>query len=204
MQKGKVYLYKYGKNLYVNMTNRCNCDCTFCLRRTRDEMDGSGSLWLEREPTVEEIVAAFDEWKNEDFEEVVFCGFGEPTMRLDDLLTVARFVRRTYRKKTRLNTNGLANLEYGKDVTPLLQGAIDVLSVSLNTPDATRYAALTRNRFGEAGFSGLLEFVKQAKKYVPDITLTTVSTTLSPEEEEACRKICLSLDVRYRIRPFEE
>ncbi len=100
MNKGKVYLYKYGKNLYVNMTNRCNCDCTFCLRHTREEMEDSGPLWLEKEPTTEEVIAAFADWREEDFDEIVFCGFGEPTVRLYDLLAVADFIRKNTKNRS--------------------------------------------------------------------------------------------------------
>ena len=108
-------LYKVYNNLYVNLTNRCTCNCTFCLRQTRDEMNHSGSLWLDREPTVEEIKAAFLEKDMSEYEEVVFCGFGEPTMRLEDLLVLATWVKETYHMPTRVNTNGLANLYYKRN-----------------------------------------------------------------------------------------
>lgn len=201
--KDNVFVYKFGNNLYVNLTNRCNANCVFCLRQTREQMENSGSLWLEREPSVEETERAFAAWNVEDFDEVVFCGFGEPTLRLQELLEVADFVRSNYKKPVRLNTNGLANLEYGRDITPLLRGKIDVLSVSLNTPDRQKYYELTRNKFGPDGFAGMLDFVRRAKTYVPKIILSTVATTLTAQEEEQCKKICEELGVIYRIRPFE-
>ena len=142
-------LYKVYNNLYVNLTNRCTCNCTFCLRQTRDEMNHSGSLWLDREPTVEEIKAAFLEKDMSEYEEVVFCGFGEPTMRLEDLLVLATWVKETYHMPTRVNTNGLANLYFKKDVTPEFEGKIDTVSISLNTPNADRYHELTQNIFGD-------------------------------------------------------
>lgn len=201
--KSNVFVYKVGKNLYINLTNRCNANCVFCLRQTREEMENSGSLWLEREPSVAEIQDSFRAWVVENFNEVVFCGFGEPTLRLDAVLEIADFVHRTYGKPVRLNTNGLANLEYGRDITPLLQGKIDILSVSLNTPDREKYYALTRNKFGISSFDGMLDFVRRAKAYVPEIVLSTVATTLTAEEEQKCRAICEALGVTYRIRPFE-
>lgn len=201
--KSNVFVYKVGKNLYINLTNRCNANCVFCLRQTREEMENSGSLWLEREPSVAEIQDSFRAWVVENFNEVVFCGFGEPTLRLDAVLEIADFVHRTYGKPVRLNTNGLANLEYGRDITPLLQGKIDILSVSLNTPDREKYYALTRNKFGVSSFDGMLDFVRRAKAYVPEIVLSTVATTLTAEEEQKCRAICEELGVTYRIRPFE-
>lgn len=198
-----VIVYKVHNNLYVNMTNRCNANCTFCLRKTKDEMESSGSLWLTQEPSAEDVKNALAAWNVEAFDEVVFCGFGEPTLRLNDMLACAEYIHETYRKPVRLNTNGLANLEYGKDVTPLFEGKIDEISVSLNTPNKKRYYELTRNRFGENSFDGMLDFVKKAKKHVPKVTLSTVKTTLTDEEEAACRKICEDLNVTYRIRPFE-
>lgn len=83
-----VILYEVHDNLYVNMTNKCPCACTFCLRQTRDEMNHSGSLWLEREPSVEEVKNEFSKFDMDKYKEVVFCGFGEPTERLDDVLEV--------------------------------------------------------------------------------------------------------------------
>lgn len=199
-----VILYEVHKGLYVNMTNKCPCSCTFCLRQTRNEMEGSGSLWLEREPTVEEVKAEFSKFDMDKYEEVVFCGFGEPTERLYDLLEVAAFVKEKYGKKTRINTNGLADLIYGKDTTPLLEGKIDTVSISLNTPNKQRYYELTRNRFGIESFDAMLTYTKNAKKYVQNVIMTTVDTTLSKDEEKECAEICEKLGVTYRIRPWED
>lgn len=197
-------LYILHDNLYVNLTNRCTCACTFCLRQTREEMEDSGSLWLPREPTVPEIKEEFSKFHPHSYNEVVFCGFGEPTERLEDLLEIAAFVKETFKKPIRINTNGLANLSYGRDITPLFQGKVDTLSISLNTPDAGRYYQLTKSRFGPQSFQGLLDFVGKAKSHVPNIVLTTVATTLTEEEEMRCRSICENLGVQYRIRPWED
>lgn len=196
-------LYSLYGNLYVNMTNRCPCACTFCLRNNGDELNGSGSLWLEREPSVEEIKAEFDKFPPDSYQDIVFCGYGEPTERLEDLLEVADFAKKKYGKKIRINTNGLANLIYGKDVTPMFSGKIDAISISLNTPNPQKYLELTRNKFGLPSFDAMLTFAREAKKYVPEVTMTTVETTITKEEEEECRKICENLGVDYRIRAFE-
>ena len=95
-------LYKVHNNLYVNLTNKCPCACTFCLRQTRDHMEDSGVLWLEKEPTVDEVIADFANFNMDDYDEVVFCGFGEPTERIDVLLEVAAYVKKTYNKPTRI------------------------------------------------------------------------------------------------------
>lgn len=196
-------LYEMHNNLYVNLTNRCPCACSFCLRQTRDHMEGSGCLWLEHEPSLEEVINEFTKFDMTKYHEVVFCGFGEPLERKDTLLSVADYVKNTFQKPTRINTNGLANLIYETDITPELRGSIDTLSISLNTPDADKYYALTRSRFGLVSFNSMLQFAKLAKRHVPNIVMTTVATTLSEAEETTCRKICEDLGVVYRIRPWE-
>lgn len=202
-------LYEVYDNLYVNLTNRCPCACTFCLRQTRDEMNHSGSLWLEREPSVEEIKAEFEKWNAEEtlsskYKEVVFCGFGEPTERLEDMLELADFVKENYELPIRVNTNGLSDLIHGKDTTPMFEGHVDTVSISLNTPDKEQYYKLTRNKFGEESFDALLKFAENVKNYVSKVVLTTVSTTITEEEEAECLKICDKIGVTYRIRPWED
>lgn len=196
-------LYKVHDNLYVNLTNKCPCACTFCLRQTRDSMENSGTLWLEHEPSVDEIIADFANFNMDEFNEVVFCGFGEPTERIDAVLQVARYVKDTYGKKTRINTNGLGSLVNGRDICPDMEGLIDTVSISLNTPNKERYYELTRSRFGIDSFDAMLDFTKSAVKYVPNVVMTTVATTISPEEEEECCKICERIGAKYRIRPWE-
>lgn len=197
-------LYKVHNNLYVNLTNKCPCACTFCLRQTRDHMEDSGVLWLEKEPTVDEVIADFANFNMDDYDEVVFCGFGEPTERIDVLLEVAAYVKKTYNKPTRINTNGLGNLVNGRDITPELKGLIDTVSISLNTPNKERYYELTRSKFGIGSFDSMIDFAKEAVKYVPHVVMTTVATTITKEEEAECQRICDSIGVKYRIRPFED
>ncbi len=197
-------LYEVHNNLYVNLTNKCPCACTFCLRQTRDHMENSGVLWLEREPSVQEIIDDFANFDVDKYNEIVFCGFGEPTERIDAVLEVARFIKATYNKPTRINTNGLGNLVNDKDITPSLKGLIDTISISLNTPNKERYYELTRSRFGLESFDAMLDFASKAAKYVPNVILSTVATTITEDEEKECQRICDKLDVTYRIRPYED
>ena len=197
-------LYKVHNNLYVNLTNKCPCACTFCLRQTRDHMEDSGVLWLEKEPTVDEVIADFANFNMDDYDEVVFCSFGEPTERIDVLLEVAAYVKKTYNKPTRINTNGLGNLVNGRDITPELKGLIDTVSISLNTPNKERYYELTRSKFGIGSFDAMIDFAREAVKYVPHVVMTTVATTITKEEEAECQRICDNIGVKYRIRPFED
>ena len=197
-------LYEVHQNIYVNITNRCSSACVFCLRQNRDHMDNSGSLWLEREPSLEEIKSAFKNRDISKYNAVVFCGFGEPTERLDVLLQAAKFVKNEYNKPVRINTNGQGDLINGKNIAPLFEGIFDAVSVSMNTPDEKRYHELVRSRYGDLAFQAMLTFAGNVKHYVPSVTLSTVATTITKEEEQACANICRNLQVSYRIRAYEE
>ena len=197
-------LYKVHNNLYVNLTNKCPYACTFCLRQTMDRIGESDRLWLEREPSVDEVKKEFDKFDMTQFGEVVFCGFGEPTERFDDLKEVAAFVKEKFNKKIRINTNGVGSLINGRDIAPEMEGLIDTVSISLNNPVKEEYLSLVRSKFGEQSFDAMLEFAKECTKYVPNVVMTTVDTTISKEEEAQCAKICEEIGATYRIRPWEE
>lgn len=204
MKRMQTILYKVHNNLYVNLTNKCPCACTFCLRQTRDHMDDSGVLWLEHEPSFEEVIEEFKKIDVSQYKEIVFCGFGEPTEAFPVLIQVAKYIKEHFKNPTRINTNGLGNLINKRDITPELEGLIDIISISLNTPNAEEYHKLVRSKFGEQSFDAMLAFAKEAKKYVPNVVLSTVATTITAEEEKQCQKICDDLGVTYRIRPWED
>lgn len=195
--------YKVKNGVYVNMTNRCPCACTFCLRQNAPGVYGSDPLWLDREPTVEEVEQSLSNWDLNAMDEVVFCGYGEPTERLKDLLEVAAWIKKNYTVKTRINTNGLADLIWGEPTESWLAGKIDAISVSLNAIDKEEFLRLTRSKFGIGSYDAMLAFTKEAAKYVPNVMMTVVDQVTSPEEQEAARKICESLGVKLRVRPFE-
>ena len=184
-------LYKVHNNLYVNLTNKCPCACTFCLRQTMDRVGESDSLWLEREPSAAEVIAEFAKWDMSRFQEVVFCGFGEPTEALPVLLEAAKYVKETYQKTIRINTNGLGNLIWNRDITPEFDGLVDVVSISLNTPNAERYHELVQSKFGDRSFDAMLDFAEKCTKHVGKVIMTTVDTTITKAEEEECRRICV-------------
>ena len=196
-------LYEVHRNLYVNLTNRCSCACTFCLRQDRDQMGKSGSLWLDHEPTAEEVKAEFSKFRRDDYGEVVFCGFGEPTEAFEVLKETAAFVKKEWKCPVRINTNGQGSLINGRDIAPELGGLVDTVSISLNHPDPEKYQKIVRSRFGIEGYKGMLDFARECTKYVPSVVMTTVETTITKEEEERCRKICEELGVAYRIREWE-
>ena len=131
-----------GITCYVNSTNRCTCSCTFCLRQTK-EMIENNSLWLKEEPTVDEIIQEFEKYDLNDFKEVVFCAFGEPLIRHDDLMKVAKYLKeRRPDLPTRVNTNGLSSLYNKRDITPEFKGLLDTVSISLNTSNKEDYLKL--------------------------------------------------------------
>lgn len=196
--------YQVKNGIYVNMTNRCPCSCTFCLRQNAPGVYGSDSLWLEREPTVEEVCRSLDGWTVDNYDEIVFCGYGEPTERLEDLLEVARYIRSRWSVPIRINTNGLSDLVHGKPTAYLLDGLIDTVSISLNTPNAAEYLAVVRPKFGEAAYPAMLAFAKDCTTFVPNVMMTVVGEPVTtPEEQEQCQKICQDLGVTLRVRPYE-
>ena len=196
--------YPVHNGIYVNMTNRCPCACTFCLRKQSDHVYGSDSLWLEREPTVEEVCESIDKWDLSKYSEIVFCGYGEPTMRLDDLLKVAAYIKSKSNIPLRINTNGLADLIAGEKVAHKLEGLIDTVSVSLNVTNKEDYFKLVRPKFGIDSYDAMLSFTKECTKYVPNVIMTVVDEVTSKEEQEKCREICESIGAKLRVRPYEK
>lgn len=197
--------YQVKQSVYVNLTNRCPCACRFCLRNNGSGVFGSGPLWLEREPTPDEVTASLDGWDYTRFREVVFCGYGEPTERLDVLLAAAAHLkRRDAALRVRVNTNGLSDLINGKPTAPLFAGKVDCLSISLNTDDADEYLDLCRPKFGEAAYPALLAFAKEAAAVVPEVVMTVVGEPVTSLAKQArCRALAESLGARLRIRPYE-
>ena len=173
------------------------------LRQNAPGVYGSDPLWLEREPTVEEVEASLSKWDLNSMDEVVFCGYGEPAERLKDLLEVAAWIKKNYTVKTRINTNGLADLIWGEPTAPWLEGKIDAVSISLNAIDAEEYLRLTRSKFGIGSYDAMLKYTHECTKYVPTVMMTVVDQVTTPEEQESARKICEKLGATLRVRPFE-
>ena len=196
-------LYELGENLYVNLTNRCSCRCTFCLRQNADHVQNTDSLWLEHEPTVAEVLAAAEQFDLSRYPELVFCGYGEPTERLDDLLTVAgELKQRAPGLTVRINTNGLSDLRYGEDTAKRMAGVIDRVSISLNASNAEHYQQLTRSVFGPASFPAMLAFARHCREYGIDVRFTIVD--LLPDSEiEECRRISQEAGVPLLVRVYE-
>lgn len=192
------------RGFYVNITNRCNCSCSFCLR-TMKHMAEESSLWLKQEPTADEVKAELDKLPWDMAKEIVFCGFGEPTMRLDVLLELLGYVKKTHPEiPTRLNTNGLSDLLYGRDTAKDFQGLLDTVSISLNASNAQRYLELTHAQYGIESYAAMLQFAVDCKAYVPNVVLTVVEKVENQAEIERCQKICAERGLQLRVRVYED
>lgn len=197
--------YPVNTGLYINMTNRCPCACTFCLRKNGDSVYGSDPLWLDREPTVEETCKAIEAFDLSAFREIVFCGYGEPTERLDDLLEVAAYLKAHCPLPIRINTNGLSDLIHGEPTAHKLKGLIDTVSVSLNATDAEDYLKVVRPKFGIDSYDAMLRFTKDCTAFVPHVVMTVVGEPVTSKEEQVrCQAICDELGATLRVRPFED
>lgn len=203
MKKGMTITYEVDTGLYVNITNRCTNRCDFCIRNNGDGAYGSDSLWLLREPTVEEIIDSILSRDLSKYSEIVFCGYGEPTVRLHDMRSVALAVReRVPSVKIRVNTNGHSDLIHGTDTAPLFKDAFDVVSISLNTPSPEKYDAMCHPVYKEKAFFALITFAENVKKYVQKTLFSVVRQTLTHEELEECRRIADSAGVTLKIRDY--
>jgi len=198
-EPGPGIAYPIRNALYLNVTNRCSNRCIFCTRETRPVVKGH-DLALEHEPTVREILAAAGDVSA--YDEVVFCGFGEPLLRWDAVREVARELKRRG-ARVRINTNGHARLFSGRDILPEMAGIVDALSVSLNAADAAEYARICRPEAGLQAYDAVKRFIRDARSFVPSVTASVVA--LPGLDVEACRRIAEEeLGASFRVRPFNE
>ena len=191
----------------MNLTNKCNCNCEFCLRHGRKEgsIYTEDSLWLEREPTRQEALDSFLSRDVCAYREIVFCGYGEPTYRIEDILWLVDQLKERFGGQlppVRINTNGHANLFLGRDVAPLLQGRIDTISISLNGSTPEEYCAVTKPRQGVQAWDAMLDFARECREYVPHVVMTIVDKDKTPEEIARCRRLTEDLGVTLRIRAY--
>lgn len=193
--KGEI-VYKIRDRLYLNITHRCTNACDFCVRFDSDFVKGH-NLKIDKEPTSDELIKSIANPK--DYKEIVFCGLGEPTLRLDVIKTVARWIK-SNGGSVRLNTNGLGNLINKRNILPELAGLIDSVSISLNAHNKETYNRICKPNNPDA-YDYLTEFIREAKQHIPDVILTVVD--VSDIDIEACRRIAEDIGVRFRIRRLD-
>lgn len=198
-----VITYVIKNNLYVNLTNHCTNKCEFCIRDS-SHSDFISDLRLEREPTLQEIITDLSSYNLGKFNEIVFCGAGEPTCRLYDMLETCKKLREMTTTPIRVNTNGHASMILEEDTAPMFKGLVDCVSISLNAADADTYMKLCHPKFGEDAFIGVIKFAREVSKYVPNVVLTVVRGTISDADIERCSGIAAEIGAKFRIRDFIE
>lgn len=200
--KSLTFVYAVHGNIYINLTNRCPCSCTFCIRQNGDGAYGSDSLWLEREPTCEEVLAEFDKFDMTEIGEIVFCGYGEPMERAEDVSFIGKELKKRYPEvPIRLNTNGLGDKINGRPTAMFLAGAVDIVSISLNSGNRDDYNKVTRPRW-EDSYEAMLSFAEECKKYVPKVMFTVVDV-ISQREINESKAISEKMGIPLRIRTYD-
>ncbi|MCL1904033.1 MAG: TatD family nuclease-associated radical SAM protein [Oscillospiraceae bacterium] len=188
--------YRLGDKLYVNITNKCSCDCVFCIRKNGDSVGDADTLWLEHEPSFSEVSAAFARERIDNIEEIVFCGYGEPMERAEDVVLIAKFIKSKTTVPVRLNTNGLVKL-INPDFDIARLNIFDSISVSLNADNAEDYQKLTRTVFGEKSFDSMLGFAQDARAYT-NVAFTIVDT--AGVDIDKCKEISNKTSIPLRVR----
>jgi TatD family-associated radical SAM protein len=193
--------YTLGDNLYINITNQCPNACEFCIRTHGSGVGDADNLWLEREPTREEIIEDLKKHNLSQYKEIVFCGYGEPTNRFDDLVFVLQELRKMTSSDLRINTNGLSDLINGRNTAKELDGLVDTISVSLNASTPEKYDLLCHSKFGLDALPAILKFTRNASLYIPKVYMTVVGN-LPQKELLACRRLCEEAGAQFKVREY--
>lgn len=191
-------VYQIGNSLYINMTNKCSNNCSFCIRKNED-FHGL-NLWLEKEPSASEVISAIGDPTL--YEEVVFCGFGEPLYRYQDIVTVAKFVK-SKGVPTRINTNGQAMLIIGENIVPYLEDCIDTINISLNDVSAAEYKKLCAPIFGEMAYYALIDFARCCVGHIKNVVLSVVDV-IGEDKIKKAQAIADSIGCTLRVRRYEQ
>ena len=193
-------VYDYFGGLYLNITNKCPNACEFCIRNFTNSLGDADSLVLKQDPTIEEVKAELERWDVRSYDEVVFCGYGEPTERLPEVLDLARHIKAKYGRQIRINTNGLADLIWGRPTAPDLKNVIDAVSVSMNEADAQKYYDLCHPRFGLQSYDAVIKYIEDVRAYVPYVAVSVVTGAISQESVAICREKARQLGVVFKLR----
>ena len=195
-------LYTFENKVYLNLTNACPCRCKFCIRQNGDAVGEAQTLWFEaHSPSFDEIKAAIDAWDFTSYtQEVVFCGYGEPTCAYENLLKTAAYLKEKG-LKLRLNTNGLSDLINKKPTAKEICKYFDTVSVSLNAPTAEKYDDLCAPSFGNASFEAILKFARECKETGVNVKFTVVDV-ISKEDIAACQKRADEMGIPLRVRAY--
>lgn len=193
------FTYELNGSLYLNITNRCNNTCAFCIKYKNRKFEDKYDLWLTHEPSVQEIINEIKDTSK--YRHFVFCGYGEPLIRLDAVKQISKYLK-DKGAYVRIDTDGQANIFYGRNVIPELSGLVDELNISLNAQDKELYCKLCRPVFGKYAFKRIIEFAKLAKGVVPNVVFTAVD--VSGVDIAKCREIADQIGVGFKTRPYYE
>lgn len=194
-------VYVYEGKVYLNLTNECPCRCSFCIRKNGDAIGEAELLWHKKTPELNEVLEAVDNFDYRGNTEVVVCGYGEPTCTLDVLKEVCRHIREKFGFSIRLNTNGLGNLIWNRNIVKEVCENIDSISISLNAPTAEKYNEITAPKFGLPSFDAMLAFADECKNYLNDVRFSVVDV-ISAEDIEACKKLAAEHNIPLRVREY--
>lgn len=195
-------IYIFDNTPYFNITNKCPCSCSFCIRNEKDTVGQAKSMWHNRQPDFEDIKSAIDSFDWSGYRNAVFCGYGEPTSELELLIKSATYLKEKYPGiKLRLNTNGLSDLINGRKTAGEICKVIDSVSVSLNEVTSEKYDQITKNRFPGRAFDAMLKFTSDCVKCGIEVKMTVVDV-ISKEDIEKARIICEGTGAKFRVREF--
>ena len=203
IDKKDTIVYELCGKTYINLTNSCTNECEFCIRNIKDDVIGK-NMWLKYDNIIgDDVIDALNINKENLKDEIIYCGYGEPTLRLSALIKSAKYIKENFKnKKIRLNTNGHGNLVYQTDIVPQLAQYIDSVSISLNAQDEETYNKISKPRIKNA-YIGMRDFVKKCKKNGIDTTVTIVTHFKDYAiDVEKCRQIANDLGVKFREREY--
>lgn len=195
-------LYVYNGKVYLNITNKCPCACTFCIRSKKDAIGSASNLWLNHSPSFEEVKSAIDAFDFTGYDEIIFCGYGEPTNSFDVLVETAKYIRSTMDVRIRVNTNGLGNLINGRDISKELCSCVDAVSISLNCSNKEDYLKTVRPKFGIDSYDEMLDFAKKCRACTENTALSVVDV-IGEEEVDKCKKVAEKLNIPLRVRKYD-
>ncbi len=194
-----THSYELKDNLYLNITNRCNNACAFCIKFKSRRFEDKHGLWLDKEPSVKDVLKDIGDPAK--YRHIVFCGYGEPLIRLGLVKELAKALKEKG-ATVRIDTDGQSNLFHGRNILPELAGLVDEIYISLNAHDADTYQKLCNPVFGKKAFEAVKKFAEEAKKIVPVVVLTAVD--LPSVDLEKCRTIAEKIGVGFKTRPYYE
>lgn len=203
--KAMTISYEVGNNLYLNLTNQCPCACTFCIRNNADGAYGSDPLWLEHEPSFDEITDALSKRDLGKYNEIVFCGYGEPTCRLEIVIQTAKWLKEKCGSDMilRINTNGLGDLINERSIAAELCEVMNIVSVSLNAGTKDEYMKVTRPKFADA-WETMQKFTADCVKTGISEVMMSVVDVIPQEQIDASRQVAEVLGAKLRVRKYDE